>query len=98
MKGKREKVFLIVTKQYLCALLEQLVLKRDGDMMMVLVMVVMVMMVMVMMVMVMMVMVMMVVMIMVVMATAPAHRRALRTSGPATRRKCYNLVWLQKYD
>ena len=57
MKGKREKVFLIVTKQYLCALLEQLLLKRDGDMMMVLVMVVMVMMVMVMMVMVMMVMV-----------------------------------------
>ena len=45
MKGKREKVFLIVTKQYLCALLEQLVLKRDGDMMMVLVMVMMVMMV-----------------------------------------------------
>ena len=34
-------MFLIVTKQYLCALLGQLVLKSDGDMMMVLVMIVM---------------------------------------------------------
>ena len=48
--------------------------------------------------MVMVAMVMIVMMVMVVMATAPAHRRALRTSGPATERKSYNLVWSQKYD
>ena len=51
-------MFLIVTKQYLFALLGQLVLKSDGDMMMVLVMMVLVMMVLVMMVMVMVMMVM----------------------------------------
>ena len=60
--------------------------------------VMMVMVVMVMVMMVMMVMVMMVMDVMVVTATAPAHRRALRTSGPATRRKCYNLVCSKKYD
>ena len=68
----------------------------NGEMVMVMIWMVMAKLMMVMTIM--MVMVIMVMMIMVVMATAPAHRRALRTSGPATRRKCYKLVWSQKYD
>ena len=69
----------------------------NGEMVMVMIWMVMAMLMMVMLIMMVMVMMVMV-MIVMVMATAPAHRRALRTSGPATRRKCYNLVWSQKYD